>query len=407
MQVFGDDLPTRRTPLIIIIIGWKVHPWVLEMYLVFQFSKEISCYLWYKMERNYCMILTKQLILSMGSFAVWYAIIEKDEFWKRVVWFRRIMFYLSANQRFSAPSLSTCNGRDWWIIVLDSDGVSVLYILLTLPSHTIPKNIGKYNLYWAQEMLHFHTQEIGYAVCDGRYWDSIGVVHLWFWSLYGLVIKSFFLIPWWYPKSSVGQSVAFLPNDRYLYVNNMNDLYQYDMSDLHKPRIHIATYDGFYDGDNPNSERHSLVLGLWAWWAPLMFPGMQPVQDTCTSWTILMKGCSVLPTACHSASRITHGLPNFPHTASALWMDRRDAARSGQPPRGGFRYEPDSLDYLRLRFTDLSYFRPGRGHGTSVMAAHRNRRKSIPSPHQGVYRLSHRQHGRCSNTLCRDICPWD
>ena len=43
----------------------------------------------------------------------------------------------------------------------------------------------------------------------------------------------------------------------------MNDLYQYDMSDLHKPRIHIATYDGFYDGDNPNFRTSQ--FGFWGY----------------------------------------------------------------------------------------------------------------------------------------------
>ena len=66
MQVFGaDDLPLQGGDTINYNNYWsgKVHP-SLEMYLVFLSFKEISCYLWYKMERNYCMILTKQLILD-------------------------------------------------------------------------------------------------------------------------------------------------------------------------------------------------------------------------------------------------------------------------------------------------------------------------------------------------------
>ena len=77
---------------------------------------------------------------------------------------------------FQLQACRHANGRDWWIIVLTQKG-HVLYILLD-PSgvHAIhTQAIGKYNPVLSAGNATFSHAGDKYAVCDGRYWDSIGL----------------------------------------------------------------------------------------------------------------------------------------------------------------------------------------------------------------------------------------
>lgn len=141
------------------------------------------------------------------------------------------------------------NGRDWWLVAISDDNTTYYTFLLDNKGVNLvnTQNIGKLNVNYSAGNATFSHKGDKYAVNDGVYWDSIGVISIFdFDRCTGLLSNPFFdtLV---IPEASVGQGIAFSPDDRYLYVNNMNDLYQYDMNDLTIPRVHLATYDGFQD----------------------------------------------------------------------------------------------------------------------------------------------------------------
>ncbi|MDV7392332.1 PKD domain-containing protein, partial [Arthrospira platensis SPKY1] len=56
---------------------------------------------------------------------------------------------------------------------------------------------------------------------------------------------------------------------------------------------------------------------------------------------------------------VNRGIPNFPdYRLGPLDGSPCDTLGMDNHPVAKFRYEADTLDHLRLRFTDLSYFRP-------------------------------------------------
>ncbi|MCB0659344.1 MAG: T9SS type A sorting domain-containing protein [Saprospiraceae bacterium] len=415
MQVFGaDDLPLQGGDTINYNNYWsgKVHPSTGDVFGFSQFQGNIML----PMVQD-----GKELLYdfnqavdfgSMGSFAVWYAIIERGcNSGKGCVVSKDNVLFKAQIKGFQLQACRHANGRDWWIIVLDSEGVTY-YTFLLDPSgvHAIhTQAIGKYNPVLSAGNATFSHAGDKYAVCDGRYWDSIGVVSIFdFDRCTGLLSNPFFdtLV---IPEASVGQSVAFSPNDRYLYVNNMNDLYQYDMSDLHKPRIHIATYDGFYDGDNPNFRTSQ--FGFWGYGPD---GRLYNVSGAASAGHLHILDYPDEPgDACsfrQHALRIPNNpwsMPNFPHyRLGPLDGSPCDTLGLDNHPVAKFRYEPDSLDYLRLRFTDLSYFRPESWSWNFGDGSPQESTKSPyhTFPHQGVYHVCLTvSNENSSNTSCRDI----
>jgi PKD repeat protein len=99
--------------------------------------------------------------------------------------------------------------------------------------------------------------------------------------------------------------------------------------------------------------------------------------------------------------------PTFPTTASALSMARPcDTLGIDNHPIAKYRYEPDTIDYRRIRFTDLSYFRPETwswdyGDGSPRVTQKHNYHTF---PADGTYRVCLTvSNENSSNTACRDI----
>jgi len=163
------------------------------------------------------------------------------------------------------------------------------------------------------------------------------------------------------PKFSLGQSVSFSPNGRFLYVNDMYKLYQISMNTFGFPMDTIAEYDGFRSFPDPSFYR--TVFGFWAegpdgrhynvsggGTAHHMHIMDYPNEEG--------EACSFRQHALYIPNN-PWTIPNFPHyrmgpldgsPCDTLGMDNHPVAK--------FRYEADSLDHLDIRFTDLSYFRP-------------------------------------------------
>ncbi|MEZ4912388.1 MAG: PKD domain-containing protein, partial [Saprospiraceae bacterium] len=304
------------------------------------------------------------------------------------------------------------NGRDWWLIAISDDNTTYYIFLLDSQGvHLVnTQNIGKLNVNYSAGNATFSHKGDKYAVNDGVYWDSIGVISIFdFDRCSGLLSNPFFdtLV---IPEASVGQGIAFSPDDRYLYVNNMNDLYQYDVNDLTIPRVHLATYDGFQDPtDWPGI--FTTQFGFWGYGPD---GRLYNVSGSASSrYMHIMDYPNEAGQACsfrQHALKIPNNpwsIPNFPHyRLGPLDGSPCDTLGLDNHPVAKYRYEPDSIDYLRLRFTDLSYFRPETwewdfGDGSPRVTT---QHPYHTFPGNGTYHVCLTvSNENSSNTVCRDI----
>ncbi len=299
-----------------------------------------------------------------GPVGVWYSVVNTDCNNRKgcVISKDKVLM----QERIKSNHLKACrhaNGRDWWLIIVGEDmTIYYTYLLDSIGIHKIHvQNIGKFNPRLSAGNATFSHKGDKYAVNDGRYWDSIGVISIFDFDRCTGLLSNPFHDTLVIPQASVGQSIAFSPDDRYLYVNNMNDLYQYDMRDLTKPRVHIATYDGFYYGNNPNSR--TTQFGFWAYGPD---GRLYNVSGAASAKHMHVMDYPNEEGAASSfrqhAIRIPNNpwsIPNFPHyRLGPLDGSSCDTLGLDNHPIAKYRYEADSVDYLRLRFTDLSYFRP-------------------------------------------------
>ena len=415
MQVFGaDDLPLQGGDTINYNKYWResVHPTTGDKYglTIFQGSLMLPMVTFEGLDLIY-ILSTIYDYNSRVISSIWISKIDVNCDEGRGCVIQRDQKLSDKILKDNIQACRHANGRDWWLIVISDDNTTFyIYLLDPLGLHEIrTQNIGKYNPPLSAGNSTFSHQGDKFAAVDGRYWDSIGVVSIFdFDRCTGLLSNPFFdtLV---IPEASVGQSVAFSPNDRYLYVNNMNDLYQYDMSDLHKPRIHIATYDGFYDGDNPNFRTSQ--FGFWGYGPD---GRLYNVSGAASAGHLHIMDYPDEPgDACSFRQHALHipnnpwSMPNFPHyRLGPLDGSPCDTLGLDNYPVAKFRYEPDSLDYRRLRFTDLSYFRPESWTWNFGDGSPQESTKSPyhTFPHQGVYHVCLTvSNENSSNTACRDI----
>lgn len=167
----------------------------------------------------------------------------------------------------------------------------------------------------------------------------------------------------------IGSGVAFSNDSRFLYVCNDTHLWQYDVnvSDIVSSGRLVAVIDSFYyviPSNNPNPIKY--YVNFWA---------LKPAPDgriyifpsSATQRYISYidyphesyDQVGVRQHAIYMPRLFTRTVPNIPEfrlgpddgsPCDTLGLDNHPVAK--------FRYEPDSSNYKRIRFTDLSYFRP-------------------------------------------------
>jgi len=170
-------------------------------------------------------------------------------------------------------------------------------------------------------------------------------------------------------QPSIANGVAFSGDSRYLYVANGEHLWQYDtkIQNILQSRKVSAVFDSFYyeiPGPNPNKIKYYVNfnhLKLGPDGRIYIFP---------SSATQRYISVMDFPHENHDLVRVRqHGIymprlfsrtvPNIPEfrlgpddgsSCDTLGLDNHPIAK--------FRYEPDSVQHKKIRFTDLSYFRP-------------------------------------------------
>ena len=303
------------------------------------------------------------------------------------------------------------NGRDWWLIAVSDDFTTFTTILIDPkgPKVIHRQKLGRYHQEASITEAAFSPDGSMYAVIDGQYWQGSGLLALFdFDRCSGVLCTRYFdHIP--ISRGAIGTGVVFSPDSKYLYINNDTSLYQYEVADMWKPRVLIDEYDGFQSF--PHESAFRTVFGYWA-----SGPDgrLYSVAGSGTSSHMHImdypnergKACSFRQHALKIPNN-PFSIPNFPnYRLGPLDGSPCDTLGIDNHPIAKYRYEADSIQYHRLRFTDLSYFRPETwswdyGDGSP--------RESIQSPYHtfpkdGTYNVCLTvSNENSSNTSCRTI----
>ncbi len=265
------------------------------------------------------------------------------------------------------------NGVDWWVVTFNLDFTEILVFLVNdngiylknkekvrernnftkgLGQITLSQN-GKY-LAWNKSFV-LGTNGGGISVGDFDRCD--GTV---------LNIKTKTL-----NQPGIGSGTAFSSDSRYLYVCNRETIYQYDMENSNVLQIEkiVAEYDGYnhyfeFDTIQPNPIGYSVnfcLMKLGPDGRIYVFP-----STTLNRWISVINNPTEGGVACdvrqHSIlmnTNFTRTVPNMPEfRLGPLDGSPCDTLGIDNHPIAKYRYEPDTIDHLRIRFTDLSYFRP-------------------------------------------------
>ena len=255
------------------------------------------------------------------------------------------------------------NGRDWWIILISGDNTTY-YTYLLAPSglklrHV--QNIGKKQSGFNSGNAAFSYDGSRYAVIDGRYIPQQAVISIYDFDRCSGLLSNPHHKEIYIPKFSLGQSVVFSPNGNFLYANSDSTLYQIELNKANYPINEIAHFDGFKSLPDP-----SFYFTPFGFWAEGPDGRHYNVSGAGTALHMhVMDYPNEAGEACsfrQHAIRIPNNpwsIPNFPHyRLGPLDGSPCDTLGLDNNPIAKYRYEADSIDYLRLRFTDLSYFRP-------------------------------------------------
>jgi PKD repeat protein len=306
------------------------------------------------------------------------------------------------------------NGRDWWIVVRSDVKAEMLVFLLDHRginyhhsnktggamfdrSRISASNFSADGNYFGYYLSSNFTAKIALSKfdrCTGQFSDFVHD------SL---------------PRNGfIACGIAFSPDSHYLYAGNSYEYFQYDLNspDVVGSRQIVATYDGFFSVLPGSGSEYPVTPDIFIP-AP---DGKIYTISTGTSNEYLStidypneKGvaCTVRQHSVKLPTNVFRTLPNFPnYRLGPLDGSSCDTLGLDNNPIAKYRYEPDSIDYKRIRFTDLSYFRPESwswdfGDGSPKI--------SIKSPYHsfpkdGTYKVCLTvSNENSSNTSCRDI----
>ncbi|MFZ1561780.1 MAG: PKD domain-containing protein [Saprospiraceae bacterium] len=172
-------------------------------------------------------------------------------------------------------------------------------------------------------------------------------------------------------QPGIASGTSFSSDSRYLYVCNGELMYQYDMtnSNVLQTEKNVAQFDGFkfyypYDTIQPNPIGYRVnfcLMKLGPDGRIYIFPSTAQNRMISVIDNPIENGlsCNVKQHSILMNTSFTRTVPNMPEfRLGPLDGSPCDTLGIDNHPIAKYRYEPDTLDHLRIRFTDLSYFRP-------------------------------------------------
>ena len=253
------------------------------------------------------------------------------------------------------------NGRDWWLLMNESHTNRFYQILFDKDGVQVVGN---------QEIGMDNVEGLGQAVFspDGNYYVMFNTVDLQlgqFIEIYDFDrctgnLSNHRRIQ--YDEDAYSGGAAISPNSRFLYIPSNSFMYQYDLwaDDIEASRATVAVYDGY------------LAPFPTTFFLAQLAPDNK-IYISCSNGVNVLhvihnpdeKGlaCNVEQHGVHLPTFNGFSIPNFPNYRLGP-LDGSPCATLGldNMPVAKFRYEQDTLEYLQVEFTDLSYYEPAEWH---------------------------------------------
>ncbi len=164
------------------------------------------------------------------------------------------------------------------------------------------------------------------------------------------------------PNSNLGGGLAISPNSRFLYVSTASRIYQFDLlaGDIEASRETVAVFDGyqsplptyFYKMQlGPDGRIYINCFNSASIMHVIQFPNKKGLA------------CEVRQHGVQLPTFNCGTMPHFPnYRLGPLDGSPCDTLGLDNIPVAKYRYEQDTLDYLQVEFTDLSYYEPAEWH---------------------------------------------
>ncbi len=255
-------------------------------------------------------------------------------------------------------SVRHANGRDWWVIVSEGFTNRFHKMLLT------PDSVYVHDV-----------QAIGLPIHPGLGQAVFSPDGNWYAMYHGVLVNQLNFVDIYHFDRCTGQlsdhlqfqvsdlaffgGMAISPNSRFLYAVSDKYIYQYDLEaiDIEGSEEMVALYDGF---TNPFETRFYLAQV-----APdgriyiSAAPGSSNYLHTIDYPNKQGLLCEVKQHSTFLPTRNGFSMPNFPNfRLGPLDGSPCDTLGLDNVPVAKFRYEQDSMYYLQVAFTDLSYYEP-------------------------------------------------
>ncbi len=279
---------------------------------------------------------------------------------------------LVTSDSLSSNSLQACqhaNGRDWWLItfshnhdyayvfLLDPLGCKLVHKIKTPMDFFFGAGQARFSPSGAKYVLH-ETSAIGNFLNQSGHLCIFDFDRCTGW-LSEPIIKRF-----WAKNIDLG--CAFSHDGRYLYTSNVDSLLQFDMdaNNILASEKVVAVSDKYKSVYTPNfSATNDFGYMALAPDGMIYGPGGNTLHMHRIDYPDEEGTESQVKQHIVNTVNNANTIPNFPNyrlgpedgsECDTLGLDNHATAK--------FRYEVDTADYLRVRFTDLSYYRPETWH---------------------------------------------
>ena len=306
------------------------------------------------------------------------------------------------------------NGRDWWItfVGLRTDYIKVFLLDPSGIRNVRNQTIGPRNM-WIRGQSTFSQQGDQFALIHIYTWDTLVPVPIYLMNFDRCTGKfSKIRTDTIYQKyADLGFGVTFSPSGEYLYANNKYEIRQYKTGgNFAGDFTVVANYDGFYD-PYPNSGNFwKSYFGYWAQGPDGMAYMVSSVANRYLHRLVYPDEEGLACDMRQHSVPIRNNwqtIPNFPnYRLGPLDGSSCDTLGLDNNPIAKYRYEGDTLDHLKVRFTDVSYFRPETWHWDFGDGTSFDGKKPYwhTFPKNGVYHVCLTvSNENSSNTLCRNV----
>jgi PKD repeat protein len=305
------------------------------------------------------------------------------------------------------------NGRDWWLVV-EGNNADTFYTFYINPDTMLLHNITTTKFVFEgfkQGNNMFSLQGNEYASIKNSFNSNKAQLLLFDFNRATGILSN--------PKSDkmpggigeIGYGVIFSPEGKYLYANSGNFLYQYDLTkdDFPKKKKLIAKYDGFTSYPSDSLDPIKTTFGYWQHGPDGKFYNVSGFGRSKHMHRMEYPDeegieCQFTQHAIHTPNN-PWTIPNFPNfRLGPLDGSPADTLGLDNNPIAKFRYEADTTDHLKVRFTDLSYFRPEKWHWDFGDGTFYNGKKPewIVFPKNSTYNVCLTvSNENSSNTTCR------